>query len=298
MARHHCPKLARVSDAPTAPPYRLIGPQEPVSPVILSIPHAGRDYPPEMTTQLRVPLTALIALEDRHVDAVGLAALGEETALIATRARAWIDLNRSEAERDPAVESGGGLAMRLHARSAKVRGGLGLIPRRAGSAAAILSRRLEAQEVEARILIDHRPYHAQLALLLERARRRFGGAVLIDLHSMPTIRDRPDPPRIVIGDRFGQSASAQLVARIEAEVESASIRVSVNTPYSGGYILDRHGAPARGVHAVQIEIDRACYLDGQLDQPGPGVARMARMVRCILDAARDELWPETRIAAE
>lgn len=287
-----------MSDVPTAPPYRLIGPEEPVSPVILSIPHAGRDYPAALAEQLRVPLSALTSLEDRCVDAVGLAALGDETALIATRARAWIDLNRSEAERDPAVEAGGGLAMRLHARSAKVRGGLGLIPRRAGNSAPILSRRLEREEVEARILIDHRPYHAQLALLLERARRRFGGAVLIDLHSMPTIRDRTDPPRVVIGDRFGQSASAQLVSRIEAEVEAAGLNVAVNTPYSGGYILDRHGAPARGVHAVQIEIDRACYLDSRLDQPGPGLARIARMVRWILDAARDELLPEARIAAE
>lgn len=283
---------------PTAPPYRLIGPEEPVSPVILSIPHAGRDYPVAMADQLRVPMSALTSLEDRYVDAVGLAALGDETALIATRARAWIDLNRSEAERDPAVEAGGGLAMRLHARSAKVRGGLGLIPRRAGNSAPILSRRLEREEVEARIMLDHRPYHAQLALLLERARRRFGGAVLIDLHSMPTIRDRAAPPRVVIGDRFGQSASAQLVSRIEAEVEAAGLNVAVNTPYSGGHILDRHGAPARGVHAVQIEIDRACYLDSRLDQPGPGLARIARMVRCILDAARDELLPEARIAAE
>lgn len=287
-----------MSDAPTAPSYRLIGPQEPVSPVILSVPHAGRDYPAEMATQLRVPVSALTALEDRHVDAVALAALGEESALIQSRARAWIDLNRSEAERDPAVEAGGALVLRLHARSAKVRGGLGLIPRRAGSTAAILSRRLEPQEVEARILIDHRPYHARLTRLLEQARRRFGAAVLIDLHSMPSIRGQAAPPQIVIGDRFGQCAASRLVGRLEAEVEAAGFRVALNTPYAGGYILDRHGAPARGIHAVQVEIDRACYLDQRLDQPGPGLARVAGMIRALIDAARDELWPEARMAAE
>lgn len=277
--------------------YLQLGPSQPLSPLVLSVPHAGRDYPHALCALLRVPVGALVALEDRHVDAVANAARRGETMLLARRARAWIDLNRSEQDRDPAVEQGGS-PLRLVGRSAKVRSGLGLIPRRAGTASAILARRLTQAEVEARIAQDHRPYHARLEMLLAAARARFGAALLVDLHSMPTLGTSDDPPRIVIGDRFGRSAAGRIVARMEAEARAVGVNVALNAPYAGGHILDRHGDPARGVHAVQVEIDRALYLDEARHGPGPGLAATARLVRAMLDAALDELAPAHRLAAE
>lgn len=262
------------------------GPAPPDHPVVLSVPHAGRDYPLALRAALGVPLDSIRALEDRYVDAVALAARGCETLFVQRSARAWIDLNRAETERDPAIDEGAD-ARRLPGASARLRGGLGLVPRRANGAAPIWRRRFSGEEIEARIAADHRPYHRALAQALHAARARFGHAVLLDLHSMPSIAGA-DAPQLVIGDRFGRSATGRLVSRIEQGVVQAGWRVAINSPYAGGHVLDMHGAPADGIHAVQIEIDRAAYLDRAHDLPGPGLDRTAALLRRLIDAVADE----------
>lgn len=274
--------------------FDRIGPAVPVSPVILSVPHAGRDYPPELIAALRVPAVALLPLEDRHADRLALAALAEETLFVARRPRAWIDLNRSEDERDPALEEH---PPRGVSPSARVRGGLGLVPRRCGTTELWRSK-LARGEIERRILADHRPYHAALAATLAAARARFGVAVLLDIHSMPAIV-QAEPPRLVFGDRFGHTAAARIVAALEGVALAASVRFALNTPYAGGHILDRHGAPATGIHAIQIEFDRALYLDAAQSAPGPGLPAAARLLRAMIDAVAAEALPALpAIAAE
>lgn len=269
-----------------APSFRIIGPsgaqEAPESPVVLSVPHAGRDYPLALRAALRAPLASLAALEDRHVDAIALAARGCETLLLQMTPRAWIDLNRGEHERDPLLDDGAGRGN----LSAKVRAGLGLVPRRTAHTGELWRRRLCADEVEARIVADHRPYHQALADTLAAARARFGIAVLLDIHSMPPIAG--GRARIVIGDRFGRAAAARFVNRLEAEVDAAGIRQALNTPYAGGHILERHGRPHDQVHAIQLEIDRSLYLDQRLDTPGPGMPVVIRLVRSLIDALADE----------
>jgi N-formylglutamate amidohydrolase len=269
------------------PPFLRHGPADPVSPVILSVPHAGRDYPLPLRAALRVPLASLLPLEDRHADTLALAALGGETMLVAQRARAWIDLNRAEHERDSRVDEGA-VPMPEGAQSLKLRSGLGLIPRRAGGAD-LWRRRFGAEEVRARIERDHRPYHAALSGLLAAARARFGVAVLIDIHSMPPLAT--GGARVVIGDRFGRSAAARFVGRIEGVVHAAGVRSAVNTPYAGGHVLERHGDAAGGIHAIQIEIDRTLYLDRRREQPGPGFEGMAALLRRIIDTVANEALP-------
>jgi len=283
--------------------FDLLGPDAPASPVVLSVPHAGRAYPPELLAAIRVPAAALAVLEDRHVDAVALAARTAETTLIQHTPRAWIDLNRAEDERDPQVDDGA----RAHAtphRSAKVRSGLGLVPRRAGAAGDLWRRRFADAEVLGRIAAHHRPYHEALAAALAAAQARFGVAVLLDLHSMPPL-PAPDPARVVIGDRFGRSAAARLVARVEAAASAHGLKAVLNAPYAGGHLIDRHARPARGVHAIQLELDRLLYLDSSLSGPGPGLARTAALVRAVLAGLADEAlamaptpMPTLPIAAE
>ncbi|WHU02736.1 MULTISPECIES: N-formylglutamate amidohydrolase [unclassified Sphingomonas] len=271
------------------------GPAEPLSPVILSVPHAGRDYPEALRGAIRVPLVALRALEDRHADAIALAARRDETLFVATRARAWIDLNRAEHERDPRLDDGAwphGAPL-----SAKIRSGLGLVPRRAGSAGDIWQRRLTADEVQQRIHADHRPWHAAIEAALTAARVRFGVAVLLDVHSMPSLGAPGIAARLVPGDRFGKSAAARFLGRIEGVARAHGVRTAANTPYSGGHILERHGNPRRGIHAIQLEFDRSLYLDSMLDQPGPGLEAVVRLLRDIIDAVADEALPGA-IAAE
>lgn len=258
------------------------GPEIPDSPVVISVPHAGRDYPPSLRAALAVPIAFAAALEDRHVDTLALAARGRETLFVAQRARAWIDLNRGEDERDFRVDEGAPRG-RVPPGQTKLRSGLGLIPRRAARANDLWKRRFSDAEVSVRIRDDYRPYHAAVAEALAAAKAGFGVAVLLDLHSMPPL---DSGVRIVIGDRFGRSAAARFVAAVESEVGDR--KLALNAPYAGGHILDRHGDPAGGVHALQLEVDRGLYLDFVLDRPGNGFAATAAMLKGMIAALADE----------
>lgn len=265
--------------------FEALGPAAPASPVVLSVPHAGRDYPLALRAGLRVPMQALLALEDRYVDAVaGAARHDRHVLLVQRRARAWIDLNRGEDERDPRVDEGAAASAQPF-QSTKLRSGLGLVPRRAGVSGDLYRRRFTSADVEARIAADHRPYHAALRRALLAAQARFGVAVLLDIHSMPPLASGA---HVVLGDRFGRSAAPRFVARAEAESMLAGRPARLNTPYAGGHILERHGAPANGIHAIQLELDRSLYLDAALDRPGTGLAPTAALVGRIVTALEDE----------
>lgn len=290
-----CRALRRAITLAAMPAYDRIGPAVPESPVVLSVPHAGREYPPQIAALLRVPADALVALEDRHIDAVALAAQRREVALVQRRARAWIDLNRDERERDPRLDDGA--VGRGVGESAKVRSGLGLVPRRTAAAGDLWRGRLSGADVAQRIAEDHRPYHAALAEALAAARARFGTAVLLDLHSMPSLGR--GEAQVVLGDRFGRSAAARFVGRAEAVARGLGFGVAINSPYAGGHILDRHGRPPSGVHALQLEIDRACYLDARGRALGTGFAAVVTLVReTILALADEALAPTLPLAAE
>lgn len=262
-----------------------LGGEVPASPVVISVSHAGRDYPLPLRAALRVSLAAAAALEDRHVDAVALAARVTEVTIVQRRARAWIDLNRAEDERDPRVDEGAGP---LGPSASKASNGLGLIPRRSAIAAELWRRRWSDAEVQARIAGDHRPFHDAVAAALAAARARFGVAVLLDLHSMPPLTGAARATRIVLGDRWGRAAGARFVARAEVVAMAAGLPAALNSPYAGGHILDRHGRPEAGVHAIQLELDRSLYLDRRFDRPGPGLARTAALVRQMLAELADE----------
>jgi len=272
-------------------PFLRFGSPVPACPVILAVPHAGRSYPPTLIASAAMPRARLETLEDRFADRlIADAVAAGTTAFVARRARAWIDLNRDERELDPAmIESP---ALLTHAiGSARVRGGLGLIPRRISGGAAIYRRRLTAAEISARIESDHRPWHAALAEALEAARARFGVALLLDLHSMPPIAPTREelPPRIVIGDRYGRSAAGRLIDCVEAAADRAGLRHARNSPYAGGYTLDRHGKPPARVHAIQIEMDRSLYLAPDLRSAGTGLVRMQAFVAALTATLAEEI---------
>lgn len=266
-----------------------LGGDLPLSPVVICVSHAGRDYPLPLRAALRVSLAAAATLEDRHVDAVALAARVAEVTIVQRRARAWIDLNRAEDERDPLADEGAGPVPSSSGPGAsKVASGLGLVPRRAGTAGDLWRRRWSDAEVRARIVADHRPFHDAVAAALAAARQRFGVAVLLDLHSMPPLTGAAKGTRVVLGDRWGRAAGARYVARVEAVAGAAGLPAAINSPYAGGHILDRHGRPQAGVHAIQLELDRTLYLDRTLQRPGPGLAGTAALVRRMLAALADE----------
>ena len=275
------------------PPFFRIGPERPASPVILSVPHAGRDYGPHLLNAARLRKEALETLEDRLVDRLiwRATALGM-TAFVARAPRLEIDLNREEGEIDPALIApalaSGGLV-----QSARTRGGLGLIPSRITGSGPIWRERIPRAELERRLDTIHQPYHDALAGALAQARARFGDAVLLDCHSMPP-RHRSDndgarPATIVFGDRHGTTISADLLDAAMAASRAMGYRTACNAPYAGGYIVARHGKPDSAVHALQIEIDRSAYLDADLRTPGPGFEGVARLIAGVAQAIEQRL---------
>jgi N-formylglutamate amidohydrolase len=275
-----------IADADAAPGFVRLGPAQAETPVVLTVPHAGRDYPPALLAAARMPRARLEQLEDRHADAlVALAVEAGVPAIVATRARAWIDLNRGEREIDPAAVDPL-LPFGATERSNRSESGLGLVPTRLPGGGAILSRPIAAAELARRIERDHRPYHQAIAEALAEAQGQFGTAVLIDCHSMPPLPSGRTPgATVVLGDRFGRSASAAIIAAITVEAQRAGLRVSRNTPYAGAHTLERHGRPAAGIHAVQIELDRTLYLDFASCCVRPGVAALGDFIARAADAA-------------
>ncbi len=279
-----------------APPFRVIDDQRISTPVVIAVPHAGRAYPPG-PHPLRAPLSALRPLEDRHADRLADRAIARGTpAIIADTPRLWIDLNRSEADLDPAMTAMAAVAGAP--LSPRARGGLGLIPRRLAGVGEIWRLPLEPADVAARISTIHRAYHAALARLLARGHHQYGAAVLIDLHSMPPLSG-PNAAQIVIGDRFGRSAGATITDCAEAYFSGLGYRVAVNAPYAGGYGVERHARPQGGTHALQIEIDRSLYLDNDGDLTGPGLLRLQDQIAALTDHLATRVGgPRFAIAAE
>lgn len=268
--------------------YIHVAPRSMPLPVLISVPHAGRAYPGETLAQMRDPDLSQLRLEDRHVDgvAVEIARKVGTGLLVAHAPRAMLDLNRSDEDIDWDMVAGGANS-RPRARShvtgtnARARSGLGLVPRRLPGFGEIWRGRLPQEELERRIERIHKPYHAFVSRELERIRDAWGAVLLIDLHSMPPLRKpggEESAPRIVLGDRFGSSCHGSLVGGAFRYLEGQGCVTAHNRPYSGGYVLDRHSAPARGIYALQIEICRSTYLDDALVQPSASLKPLATML--------------------
>jgi N-formylglutamate amidohydrolase len=257
--------------------------ESPALPLLLSIPHAGRDYPADIFDNLRIRADDLVRLEDRYADRLAAPAIAAGIpAICAHRARAWIDLNRAEDDLDPAMVLGNASPYRQNP-SAKMRGGLGLVPRRLAHAGEIWKRPIASEAIEARLDSFHRPYHRTISGILGAMRARFGIAILVDLHSMPPLSNSGQgPPKIVIGDRFGQSAASIHTEMLIGRLRERGVHAGLNHPYPGDHMLRQHGDLRRNIHAIQIEVDRSLYLDSELREPTSGLAPTAALISELL----------------
>lgn len=261
------------------PAYTLHRPAGLGAPVLIAVPHAGRAYPPELMDRLRQGEVAAVRLEDRFVDMVGRPAAAScgASLLVAHAPRAMLDLNRDTRDLDPGMFRGGlpassadrpqrgGSGKPLPRQQPRWRRGLGLFPRTLSGTGELWNVSMDAVEAERRIAAVHVPYHAQLADELSRLRDRHGFAMLIDLHSMPSLPRQIGMAQAthVIGDRFGASCASAIAACAVECLDRLGVTCAYNRPYAGGYVLDRHADPRGGIHALQLEIDRARYLDGE-----------------------------------
>jgi len=243
------------------PPVDTVEPVRLTSPLIFSSPHSGLRYPARFLEASKLDALTLRRSEDAYVDELFLPCVALGAPLLrALFPRAYLDVNREPFELDPKVFDGP-LPDFANTRSLRVAVGLGTIPRVVGDAQPIYKQPLSVGVGLARIEVLYRPYHARLDALIERAVRRFGRALLIDCHSMPSNAADVGGWDIVLGDRFGASAAPVVTETLESSLRASGYRVRRNKPFAGGYITERFGDPDDGVHAVQIEIARALYLD-------------------------------------
>jgi N-formylglutamate amidohydrolase len=265
----------------------------PPTALVFASPHSGDIYPADMMAASRLTCEAIRGSEDAFVDRIiaGAPALGASV-IRARLARAYIDLNREPWELDPAMFEDE-LPEFARGRSARVAAGLGTIARLAGEGRPIYARKLTFAEAKARVDLAHRPYHDALDRLLANARAAHGVAILVDWHSMPAAAARGQRARgggpcdIVLGDRFGAACSPKLTGLVERELESMGYRVARNAPYAGGYTTEHYGRPSRRTHALQIEINRALYMNEVTREPTEGLDRLTadatRLTRALAD---------------
>ncbi|GAA0870494.1 N-formylglutamate amidohydrolase [Brevundimonas basaltis] len=265
-------------------PFILRAPATP-GPFVFASPHSGDIYPGDMGTAAGLGRASLRSAEDALVDR--LIAPGQArgaTLLLGLMGRAWVDLNRDPDDLDPVLIEG------LDGRTASPRAaaGYGVIPRLTGDGRPLYGRRLGADEAAARIARVHAPYHAALDGLMRAAHARHGAAFLVDWHSMPARATQgvggARGPDVVLGDRHGASCTADLTRQLRRAFEALGWRVALNQPYSGGWTTQRWGRPDDGFHAVQIELNRALYLDETTMEPGVGWSRCAAGVARVIEA--------------
>ncbi len=266
-----------------AAPYTLTRPAGQALPFLFASPHSGSLYPSSMLEALRVPVMDLRRTEDAFVEELFAAAPASGASLLAARyARSVADLNRDPRELD-ATMFDGPPPRTCGMPTARVEAGLGCLPRVAAGGVEIYSRHLTREEGEARLAQIHDAYHACLGDELAALRDTHGHAVLIDCHSMPSVQPgRRALADIVLGDRFGASCDPRLTGRAERVFRELGFSVARNAPYAGGYTTRRYGKPRRGVHALQIEINRGLYMDEHAVERLDGFDDLAGAIEVVI----------------
>jgi N-formylglutamate amidohydrolase len=271
--------------AELSPPFDVREPEVPLVPFVFCSPHSGRVYPSVMIAATRLQLAQLRRSEDCLVDQLFRGVVDDGAPLIAANfARAYIDVNREPYELDPEL-FGLSLPAFANAHSLRVSGGLGTIARVVADGEEIYHTLPSLESALVRIETLHLPFHRTLSALLERTRRLFGLVFLIDCHSMPSAAmsqagtARPD---FVLGDRFGASCDPRMTRLARDTLVQLGYHTLLNRPYAGGYITEHYGQPSHGVHALQIEINRALYLHEATLEPRPRFQRLQSdlMVLC------------------
>jgi N-formylglutamate deformylase len=286
------------------PPFEILEPANWRGAVVFNSPHSGCIYPREFLSVSRLDLATLRRSEDSFVDELVAGVVTRGYPLMRAHfPRCYVDVNREPYELDPRMFEGR-LPSFANTRSMRVAGGLGTVARVVGDAQEIYDQRISVDDALRRIDSLYKPYHRALRRLFTRMHRDFGAAMLIDCHSMPSSTGvKDDRPRadVVLGDRYGTSCVVAVSETIEATLRALGYKVSRNKPYAGGFITEHYGNPAAGLHAIQLEINRALYMDERRYERSSAFARLAADIETVADQLAaiplEELRPY-RAAAE
>jgi N-formylglutamate amidohydrolase len=286
------------------PPFDILEPQDWRGPIVFNSPHSGSIYPRAFLAHAQLDLATLRRSEDSFVDALfgGVVACGFPL-MRAHFPRCYVDVNREPYELDPRMFDGR-LPSFANTRSMRVAGGLGTVARVVGDAHEIYHQRIPVDDALQRIEGLYKPYHRALRRLITGLHRDFGAAVLIDCHSMPSLAgSKDDRPRadFVLGDRYGTSCVPVIAETVEATLIEMGYTVNRNKPYAGGFITEHYGNPSLGVHAIQLEVNRALYMDERRYERSanftPLATHMVTLAQAVAGIPLEEMRPY-RAAAE
>jgi N-formylglutamate deformylase len=274
-------------DGELPPPFEVIEPPVWRAPIIFNSPHSGSAYPSEFLAASRIDLASLRRSEDSFMDELIGDLTGRGFPVVRVNfPRSYVDVNREPYELDPRMFSGR-LPSFANTRSMRVAGGLGTIPRVVGDGQEIYRERLSIDDALGRIEALYKPYHRALRRLINKAHQAFGSVILVDCHSMPSIgisRDEPRRPDVVIGDRYGTSCAPRLPDTVEETMAGLGYSIGRNKPYAGGFITEHYGNPASGLHSIQLELNRAIYMDERRRERGPRFAQVVADFSALADA--------------
>ncbi len=252
---------------PTRASYAIVAPSTQTAPLVFASPHSGQHYPPEFIAQSRLDPLALRRSEDAFVDELFAAAPACGAPLLKAHfPRVYVDPNRQPYELDPAMFEDP-LPDYVNANSPRVAGGLGTVARVVTSGEEIYRHKLRFADIRERIQAHYFPYHEALRQLLDMTRETFGAYLLIDCHSMPSVGgpmdSDPGAPRVdfVLGDCYGTSCAPRVTDLAERTLKDLGFVVRRNTPYAGGYTTRHYSEINNGGHALQIEVNRALYMN-------------------------------------
>jgi len=261
-----------------SPPFEIAEPDVWRAPIIFNSPHSGSIYPREFLAASRIDEATLRRSEDAFMDEIVGDLVDRGFPVVRVNfPRSYVDVNREPYELDPRMFAGR-LPSFANTRSMRVAGGLGTIPRVVGDGQEIYFERLDVEDALGRIEALYKPYHRALRRLVNKAHQAFGTVILVDCHSMPSVgvsRDEPKRPDLVIGDRYGTSCAALLPDIVEETFKTLGYSVGRNKPYAGGFITEHYGNPASGLHTVQLELNRAIYMDERRRERGPRFRKIA-----------------------
>ena len=267
-------------------PFEIIEPAKSLGPVVFNSPHSGNVYPRAFVASARLDLPTLRRSEDTFVDELFLGVVTRGYPLMRAHfPRCFVDVNREPYELDPRMFEGR-LPSFANTRSMRVAGGLGTVARVVGDAQEIYDQRIPVDDALRRIEGLYKPYHRSLRRLVTRVHREFGAALLIDCHSMPsTAGSRDERPRadFVLGDRYGTSCSTGVTDVVEMALIELGYSVSRNKPYAGGFITEHYGNPSAGLHTLQLEINRALYMDERRYERSGNFGQLAEDINVLAD---------------
>lgn len=276
----------------------VLAPVEQTKPLVFASPHSGRDYPGEFVAASRLDPLALRRSEDAFIDQVFDSAPSHGAPLLRAHfPRVYVDPNREPYELDPAMFDGT-VPDFVNAASPRVAAGLGTVARVVTNGEEVYAGKLVFEEVRQRIQTHYFPYHEALKALVDSTRDRFGGCLLIDCHSMPSVGGPMDSDPglkrvdMVLGDRFSTSCAPSVTDFVERTLEKMGYTVRRNLPYAGGFTTAHYGRPREGLHALQIELNRGLYMDEDAVAPTAGLGRLARHMSELIDAL-SKIQPRT-----